>query len=52
MSNFRKLYDEKIVPELMKEHNYTTIMAVPKLEIWVLEKVVKMKNLLLQLLKI
>ena len=32
MSNFRKLYDEKIVPELMKEHNYTTIMAVPKLE--------------------
>ena len=32
MSNFRKLYDEKIVPELMKEHNYTTVMAVPKLE--------------------
>ena len=32
MSNFKKLYDEKIVPELMKEHNYTTIMAVPKLE--------------------
>ena len=32
MRNFRKLYDEKIVPELMKEHNYTTIMAVPKLE--------------------
>ena len=22
MSNFRKLYDEKIVPELMKEHNF------------------------------
>ena len=32
MSNFRKLYDEKIDADLMKEHNYTTIMAVPKLE--------------------
>lgn len=32
MSNFKTLYNEKIVPELMKEHNYATIMAVPKLE--------------------
>jgi len=32
MSNFKKLYNEKIVPELMKEYNYTTVMAVPKLE--------------------
>lgn len=32
MSNFKTLYNEKIVPELMKEHNYTTVMAVPKLE--------------------
>ena len=32
MSNFKTLYNEKIVPELMKEHNYSTIMAVPKLE--------------------
>ncbi|MDE6284196.1 MAG: 50S ribosomal protein L5 [Bacilli bacterium] len=32
MSNFKDLYKEKIVPELTKEHNYTTVMAVPKLE--------------------
>ncbi len=32
MSNFKTLYNEKIVPELMKEHNYTTVMAVPRLE--------------------
>lgn len=32
MSNFKTLYNEEIVPKLMKEHNYTTIMAVPKLE--------------------
>lgn len=32
MSNFKDLYNEKIVPELMKEHNYTTVMAVPRLE--------------------
>lgn len=32
MSNFKTLYNEKIVPALMKEHNYATIMAVPKLE--------------------
>ena len=32
MSNFKTLYNEKIVPELMKEYNYTTVMAVPKLE--------------------
>ena len=32
MSNFKTLYNEKIVPELMKEYNYTTVMAAPKLE--------------------
>ena len=32
MSNFKTLYNEKIVPELMTEYNYTTVMAVPKLE--------------------
>ena len=32
MSNFKTLYNEKIVPELMKEYNYITVMAVPKLE--------------------
>ena len=32
MSNFKTLYNEKIVPELMKKYNYTTVMAVPKLE--------------------
>ena len=29
MSNFKTLYTEEIVPKLMKEHNYTTVMAVP-----------------------
>ena len=32
MSNFKTLYNEKIVPELMKEYNYTTVMESPKLE--------------------
>ena len=32
MSNFKTLYNEKIVPALMKEYNYTTVMTVPKLE--------------------
>ena len=32
MSNFKTLYTEEIVPKLMKEHKYTTVMAVPKLE--------------------
>ena len=32
MSNYKKLYNEKIVPELKKEFNYSTVMAVPKLE--------------------
>src|SRR5574344_1875548 len=32
MSNYKKLYNEKIQKQLMKEFNYTTIMAVPKLE--------------------
>lgn len=32
MSNFKEKYDKTIVPELMKEYNYTTVMQVPKLE--------------------
>jgi len=32
MSNFKELYNEKVVPALMKEYNYSTIMAVPRLE--------------------
>lgn len=32
MSNFKELYKEKIVPELTKEFNYTSVMQVPKLE--------------------
>lgn len=32
MSNFKKLYNETIVPSLTKEFNYTTPMAVPRLE--------------------
>ena len=31
MSNFKELYNKEIVPKLMKEYNYTTVMAVPKL---------------------
>ena len=32
MSNYKTLYNEKIVKELTKEYGYSTIMAVPKLE--------------------
>lgn len=32
MTEFKKLYDEKIVPELTKEFGYTTKMQVPRLE--------------------
>ena len=32
MSNFKKLYDEQIKNDLMKEHNYKSVMQVPKLE--------------------
>ena len=32
MSNFKEKYNKEIVPKLMKEYNYTTVMAVPKLE--------------------
>lgn len=32
MSNFKELYNKEIVPNLTKEFNYTTAMAVPKLE--------------------
>ncbi len=32
MSNFKELYNKEIVPKLMQEYNYTTVMEVPKLE--------------------
>ncbi len=32
MSNFKELYNKEIIPKLIKEYNYTTVMAVPKLE--------------------
>lgn len=32
MSNFKELYNKEIVPSLIKEFNYSTVMAVPKLE--------------------
>lgn len=32
MSNFKELYNKEIVPALLKEYNYSTVMAVPKLE--------------------
>ena len=32
MSNYKKLYDEQIKNDLMKEHNYKSVMQVPKLE--------------------
>lgn len=32
MSNFKELYNKEIIPSLMKEYNYSTVMAVPKLE--------------------
>ena len=32
MSNFKELYNKTVVPALMKEYNYSTVMAVPKLE--------------------
>ena len=32
MNSLKKQDNEQIVPELIKKHNYTTVMAVPKLE--------------------
>ena len=32
MSNFKEKYSKEIVPNLIKEYNYNTIMEVPKLE--------------------
>ena len=32
MNSLKKQYNEQIVPALIKKHNYTTVMAVPKLE--------------------
>jgi len=32
MSNFKELYNKTVVPALMKEYKYSTVMAVPRLE--------------------
>ena len=32
MSNFKEKYNKEIIPELMKEFKYTSVMQVPKLE--------------------
>ena len=32
MSNFKELYNKEIVPSLMKEYQYSSVMAVPRLE--------------------
>ena len=32
MARLREKYREEVVPELMKEFNYSNIMEVPKLE--------------------
>ncbi len=32
MNSLKEKYQKEIVPELVKKHNYTTVMAVPKLE--------------------
>ncbi len=32
MNNIKKLYNEKIIPDLMKEFNYKSVMQVPKLD--------------------
>ena len=32
MSNYKKLYDEKIIQSLKDEFKYSSIMQVPKLE--------------------
>ena len=32
MSNFKELYNKEIIPALKKEYNYSTVMAVPRLE--------------------
>lgn len=32
METLKKLYDEKIIPDMMKQFNYTTKMQVPRLE--------------------
>lgn len=32
MNSLKEQYNKEIVPELIKKHNYTTVMAVPKLE--------------------
>ena len=32
MSNFKEKYNKEIVPELMKEFGFTTVMPVPQLE--------------------
>ena len=32
MNSLKEKYTKEIIPELEKKHNYTTVMAVPKLE--------------------
>ena len=32
MNSLKEKYTKEIVPELTKKYNYTTVMAVPKLE--------------------
>ena len=32
MSNFKEKYTKEIIPALMKEFGYTSVMQVPKLE--------------------
>ena len=32
MNSLKEKYEKEIIPELTKKHNYTTVMAVPKLE--------------------
>ena len=32
MNSLKEKYTKEIIPELTKKHNYTTVMAVPKLE--------------------
>ena len=31
MNSLKEKYTKEIIPELEKKHNYTTVMAVPKL---------------------
>ena len=52
MSNYRKLYDEKIIKGLKDEFKYSSIMEVPKLEKIVVVTELVTISLLKQQLKI